>query len=99
MKQLFEWDPNKAKINLKKHNVDFEDAIRVFADRLALEEEGQVENGEYRWRTLGLVDGRQLLLVVHTTREDEEGNTIIRIISARPAEPKERKYYAKNGAV
>lgn len=55
-----------------------------------------MENGEYRWQTLGWVEGHLLLLVAHTVRDDEDGTEIIRIISARRAEPKERTRYEKN---
>lgn len=51
---------------------------------------------ERRWQTLGTVEGHLLLLVAHTVRDDEDGTELIRIISARRAEPKERKHYAQN---
>ena len=49
----------------------------------------RIENGEHRWQTLGLVDGYLLILVAHTVRVDVDGTEVIRIISARRAEPKE----------
>lgn len=88
----FEWDPNKAKINRKNHGVSFEIACRVFADPFALVEQDRIEGGEYRWQTLGMVEGCLLLLVAHTVR-DEDGTEIIRIISARRASRKERRRY------
>lgn len=96
MKIKFAWDPAKAKSNLRKHRLSFEIATRVFADPFALVEQDRVENGEHRWQTLGIVDGHLLLLVVHTVRDDEDGTEIIRIISARRAEPKERERYEQN---
>ncbi len=96
MRMKFEWDAAKAEINLRKHRVSFEIAVRVFADPFALVEQDRIENGEYRWRTLGLVDGRLLLLVAHTVRDDEDGVEVVRIISARRAEPRERRRYAQN---
>lgn len=96
MKIRFEWDPVKAGSNLKKHHIGFEVAARVFADPFALVEQARIENTECRWRTMGLVDGYLLLLVVHTVRDDEDGTEVIRIISARRAEPKERKRYEQN---
>ena len=51
---------------------------------------------EYCWKTLGLVEGYLLLLVAHTVLGDTDGTEIIRIISARQAEPKERKRYEQN---
>lgn len=96
MQTTFEWDITKAESNLRKHRVSFETAARVFADPFALVEQDRIENGEYRWRTLGVVEGYLLLLVAHTVRDDEDGTEIIRIISARRAEPKERKRYEQN---
>lgn len=96
MKIRFEWNPDKAASNLKKHRVSFETAVRVFADPFALTEQDRIENGEYRWQTLGIVEGHLLLLVAHTVQDDEDGTEVIRIISARRAEPKERKRYEQN---
>lgn len=96
MNTRFEWDPEKAKSNLKKHQVSFEIAARAFADPFALVEKDRIENGEHRWQTLGLVDGYLLLLVAHIVRNDKDGAELIRIISARRADPKERKRYEKN---
>lgn len=92
----FEWDDAKAASNLRKHRVSFETAARVFADPLALVEQDRIEGGEYRWQTVGLVDGHLLLLVAHVVRDDEDGAEVIRIISARRAEPKERRRYEQN---
>jgi uncharacterized DUF497 family protein len=91
----FEWDAEKASINLRKHHVSFEIATRVFLDPLALTHQDRIENGEHRWQTLGMVDGCLLLLVAHTVR-NENGAEIIRLISARRADKKERKYYEEN---
>ncbi|QEE09238.1 BrnT family toxin [Bartonella kosoyi] len=93
MKIRFEWDEAKAKINLRKHRVSFEIAARVFADPFAMVKQDRIENGEYRWQTLGLVDGFLLLLVAHTVHDDKDGIEVIRIISARRANLKERKRY------
>jgi uncharacterized DUF497 family protein len=92
----FEWDPTKAEVNLKKHRVSFESAARIFADPYALAVQDRIENGEHRWQTLGRVDGFLLLLVAHTVRDDDSGVEVVRIISARRAEPKERKRYEQN---
>ncbi len=92
----FEWDPAKAASNLRKHRVSFETAIRAFADPFAFTEQDRIEGGEQRWQTLGMVEGYALLLVAHTIHEeDEDGQSveIIRIISARPADRKERRRY------
>jgi len=92
----FAWDPVKAAANLRKHGVSCEIAVRAFADPFALSEQDRIEGGEARWRTLGTVEGRVLLLVAHTFRdEDEDGEAIevIRIMSARAADRRERRRY------
>jgi len=66
------------------------------ADPFAVVEQDRIENGERRWQTLGTVDGCLLLLVAHTVQNAEDGIEVIRIISARRAEPKERKRYEQN---
>jgi len=99
MERYFEWDNTKVARNLNKHQVSFETVARVFADPWAILEQDRIEDGEYRWKALGLVDGRMVLLVAHTMREDENGVPIVRIISARRAEPKERQRYERNRAV
>ena len=96
MERRFEWDAAKAEINLHKHRVSFEAAVHVFADPFALVEQDRIENGEHRWQTLGIAEGYLLLLVAHTVWDDEDGAEVIRIISARRAEPKERKRYEQN---
>jgi len=97
-KTRFEWDAAKNLANRRKHGVDFETALRVFADPFALSEQDRVEEGEPRWQTIGLVEGRLLLLVAHTVREDGDDETgeevdVIRIISARKADRRERRRY------
>ena len=96
MKTRFEWDSTKAESNLRKHGVSFETAARALADPFAMVEQDRIENGERRWQTLGAVEGHLLLLVAHTVRDDKDGIEVIRIISARRAEPKERKRYEQN---
>ena len=96
MKTRFEWDPEKAESNLRKHRVSFETAIRVFADPFAVVAQDRIEDGEHRWQTLGVVNDHLLLLVAHTVRDDEDDIEVIRIISARRAEPRERARYEQN---
>ncbi|WP_273756872.1 BrnT family toxin [Bartonella sp. MM73XJBT] len=99
MRIKFEWDETKAKSNLRKHRVSFEIAARVFADPFAMVKQDRIENGEYRWQTLGLVDGFLLLLVAHTVHDDKDGIEVIRIISARRANSKERKRYEEESSL
>ena len=96
MKRRFEWDAAKAEINRHKHRVSFETATHVFTDPFALMEQDRIENGEHRWQALGLAEGYLLLLVAHTVWDDEDGIEVIRIISARRADAKERKRYEQN---
>ena len=91
----FEWDEAKAISNERKHGISFEYAVHVFEDPFALVERDRIEGGEYRWQTLGLVEGVILLLVAHTVQDDDE-DEIVRIISARRATRKERTRYDKN---
>jgi uncharacterized DUF497 family protein len=92
----FEWDPAKAKRNWRKHGIRFETAVRAFADPFLLTEPDRIVDGEQRWRTLGIVEGYFLLLVIYAIREEDEDDEpieIIRLISARTADRKERRRY------
>jgi uncharacterized DUF497 family protein len=91
MDRFIEWDTAKAEANYRKHGIHFEDAAMVFDDPLAVSEQDRIENGERRWRTIGQVDGCLVLLVAHTVKIDDA--EIIRIISARRVDRKERKRY------
>lgn len=93
MQIRFEWDETKAANNLRKHSVSFDDAIAAFADPFAMMTQDRIEGREQRWQTLGMVYGYLVLLVAHTVGEDDDGIEIIRIISARAADRKERKRY------
>ncbi|BBJ64648.1 BrnT family toxin [Enterobacter asburiae] len=88
----FEWDTNKAKSNLIKHGIRFEEAVLVFDDPYHLSLQDRHENGEFRWQTIGLVHGLIVIMVAHTVRF-ESGDEVIRIISARKADRKERSRY------
>jgi len=88
----FEWDPRKAAANLRKHGVSFTEAETVFMDEhgLLLEDPDRSAT-EDRFLLLGLSAALRLLVVAHTYRA---GDTVIRLISARRAEPHERRQYA-----
>jgi uncharacterized DUF497 family protein len=89
----FKWDPAKAEQNYSRHGVTFETTCGVFEDPLAIEFLDEREDyREDRFIIIGMVDER-LLLVVYTLR----GETI-RIISARAAEPQERRRYHEDNA-
>lgn len=92
----FEWNRAKAEANLRKHRIGFELAARVFADPFVLIEPDRIEDGELRWQAVGTVDGFLVLVVAHTTYDEDDGDRsveVIRIISARRADAKERRRY------
>ena len=89
----FEWDENKAASNLRKHGISFESAARVFLDPLAIREQDQIVDDEERWQIIGTYDTFKLVVVAHTTRDNQDGEEFIRIISARKAERRERRRY------
>ncbi len=85
----FEWDPNKAAQNLRKHSVTFEEAATVFRDDLSItvpDPDHSME--EDRFITVGLSSQNRLLIVSHVERDD-----CIRITSARQLTPRERRQY------
>jgi uncharacterized DUF497 family protein len=87
----FEWDAVKAKANLGKHGVSFEEARSVFYDEFAVQfYYDEHSAGEERFLLLGMSTGARLLLVCHCERES--GN-LIRIISARKATRRESAFY------
>ena len=77
---LFEWDENKARENLKKHKVSFEEAKTVFNDRFlfTFADEEHSEN-EQRYINIGTSAASKVLLVIHTEGEVTEETLIIRI--------------------
>jgi len=89
---IFEWDEKKNRRNRAKHGVSFEAARLVFEDPHAVGVADRAEEGEERWKTVGMPAGVVLLPVVHTHRE-EGGEEYVRIISARKATARERKIY------
>ncbi len=84
----YEWNPEKAESNLKKHKVDFADAVIALEDENALTIEDHDHN-EQRFITLGIGSYMNILYVVHAYREQDT----IRIISARKADKQEMKQY------
>jgi uncharacterized DUF497 family protein len=93
-----EWNDEKNRQNLRKHDVRFETAALVFDDPYALTQREETTSEEERWVTLGSVGAGTLLFVVHTWFEQDEEEAA-RIISARAATPRERRSYeeAKQG--
>ena len=85
----FEWDPGKARENLKEHGIDFADAVGVF-DNPYMQREDPDALGEQRFVATGLDILGRLLVVAYTYRPGK-----IRLISARKATRKEGKEYAQ----
>jgi hypothetical protein len=86
----FEWDPRKARENLLKHGVGFEEALTAFADPLSIEiPDPEHSLDEERFVLIGRGARGRLLVVVHTERGDR-----IRLISARRATRREARTHA-----
>jgi len=83
----YQWDNDKAKANLRKHGIDFADAVSVFSDDLAITIPDE-RFDEERFITVGMDAFGRVLVVVYTWRGNE-----IRLISARKATRPEREPY------
>jgi uncharacterized DUF497 family protein len=91
----FEWDENKNRINKEKHDISFEEAKEVFDDALHISKlDYRFNYFEERWITIGSTSKHKILVVANLFFSDE-GEEIIRIISARKANTKERQIYEK----
>jgi uncharacterized DUF497 family protein len=89
----FEWDEEKARRNLKKHRVSFDEASSVFGDTLSSTfHDPDHSVGEDRYNTIGRSDRGRIIIVSHTDRGGR-----IRIISSRLATRRERKAYEEEG--
>lgn len=85
----FEWDPQKAEINVNKHGVSFQEAATVFSDELSITiSDPDHSQEEDRFITIGWSHQNHLLMVAHTDRGEN-----IRIISSRKLTKSERKEY------
>ena len=94
MNYNFEWDPDKAKLNQRKHGVGFEQAATVFRDPRALSVFDEAHSQtEERWMTLGVAAGGGLLIVHHTFKEMNANTIRIRIFSSRKATKNETEQY------
>jgi uncharacterized protein len=90
----FDWDPDKAKSNLQKHGITFEEAATVMRDPRAMNMfDPDHSESEDRWITLGLSGSGRLLVVCHTFNEKQDEAVTIRIFSARHPTSKEIKIY------
>ncbi len=82
---VFEWDDEKNRTNIRKHNIDFNDAAKVFGDENRIERLDLFHSDDKdRWQVISMVDN--ILFVVYTEREDKT-----RLISARLANKKRKE--------
>ena len=84
-----DWDEEKARRNFSKHGVSFQEAGTVLGDTLGWTYPDSGHSFfEQRWITIGMSEQHRILVVAHSSE-----NETIRIISARPATRKERRFY------
>ena len=89
----FSWDERKARENLRKHGVSFQEATTAFADeRARLKHDPEHSRDEDRFILLGFSAKLRMLVVAHAYRQADRE---IRIISGRKATRNERKQYGK----
>jgi uncharacterized DUF497 family protein len=88
----FEWDPGKARANVQKHGISFDEAESAFSDEhaLVMTDPEHSSAHEERLILLGLSAALRILVVIHCERD---GGTVIRLISARRATRSERVQY------
>lgn len=92
MALVFEWDDKKAETNLRKHNISFEEASTVFGDDLSITIEDPLHSqNENRYILIGQSIHSRTLVVIHLEKTDS-----IRIISARRATKKEKRFYEES---
>ncbi|CCD30248.1 Conserved hypothetical protein DUF497 [Candidatus Glomeribacter gigasporarum BEG34] len=87
----FEWDTAKNRINIRKHGIDFNDAVDIFKHPILNLIDGKAEYGEERWIAIGLIKAI-VGVVIYTERE----GSVVRIISARKATRNEVRLYEKS---
>ena len=90
---IYEWNPRKARENLKRHKVSFDEATSVFADPFALTfDDPDHSQEERRYATIGTSSKQRIVFLSHTDRGDDH----VRIISARPATATEAYAYQES---
>lgn len=85
------WDEAKNRINLKQHGIGLGDAAKIFDGKTLEQEDDRFEYGEIRVYAIGIINGIEIA-VIYTDKDNDER----RIISARRAEPHERRAYWKS---
>ena len=97
MKLIFDWDAKKARSNIKKHKISFDEAKTIFLDPYLMTYPDRLHSfHEERYISIGYSIRNRILLVVHTEREETENAVVVRIISSRKATPEERRKYEEN---
>jgi uncharacterized DUF497 family protein len=92
MNLVFEWDENKAKANVKRHKISFDEAKTVFGDPFLITfPDPDHSDSEQRYVSLGWSAKGRVLVVIHTQRDEN-----IRIISCRKATTSERSFYEED---
>lgn len=90
---LFEWDPEKEKRNQRKHGVSFHEAATVFGDPLSITfHDPDHSAGEERYITIGMSKKGVILVVAHAEKGDA-----VRVVTARRATRRERRFYEEKG--
>ena len=84
----YEWDEAKNQANIRKHGIDFRDAVRVFDKPTLTDVDDRRDYSEVRTNSIGDLGGLAVILATHTDREETT-----RMISARPASSAERNAY------
>ena len=97
MTARFDWDPAKDRLNQKRHGLSFEFALEVFDDPFNQTFFDRTKDGEDRYWTVGRLGNLVVIVVVHTLPGEFE-EEVIRIISARKATPRERRFYEEGAS-
>ncbi len=94
----FEWDKGKNEENIKKHGISFKDAEDVFDDPFHISiMDKRFDYFEERWITIGSTKDRKIIVIGHLYYLKENGEEVMRIITARKAIKKEREQYESIG--
>lgn len=97
MRIKFDWNEVKNRKNIANHGISFEVAALAFDDDNYVQTyDRTMDYGEERLHLIGEVEGIALLLVVHTWKEEQNGQVYVRIISARAADKKEKNIYKEH---
>lgn len=94
----FEWNEEKIRANIKKHKISFDEAQEAFNDPLHISIlDKRYSYLEERWITSGSTKKGTIVIVGHLYTIKDDGEEVIRILSARKARPKERRQYETIG--